>query len=86
MLSRYASSVYIMFGVPEYESVLRHGVDDARHGEHGAEHGDGEAGQRSDGDHVLAPRRPHLSEHLHQRRVGVHVIVWHCNTQHVILC
>jgi len=65
--------------VPEYESVLRHSVHNARHWKHGAKHGHGQTGQGSYRHNVLAIYGPHLPEHLDQRRIFIHLIIRHCN-------
>ena len=65
--------------IPEYESVLRHGVHNARHWKHGAKHGHGQTGQGPYRHNVLALYGPHLPEHLDQRRISIHLIIRHCN-------
>lgn len=51
----------------EDQSIKGHSIDDARHREHGSEHGDGQAGEGADSHDVLAGRRVHMGKHLHER-------------------
>lgn len=65
--------------LPEYESILRHGVHNARHWKHGAKHGHGQTCQGPYRHNVLAFYGPHHPEHLDQRRISIHRIIRHCN-------
>lgn len=61
--------------LPKYKAILSHRVNYSRHRKHAAEHGDRQARQCADRDDVLALIGPDLTEHLHQRRILIDLLV-----------